>query len=58
MDELPSDVLMKGSMVEIEKLSCFYELMRQNNIFVNHDTTDEIGNGIIFKANQIRFSLI
>lgn len=33
MDELPSDVLMEGSIVEIEKLSCFYGLMEQNNIF-------------------------
>lgn len=58
MDKLPFSVLIEGNNVEIEKVSSFYGLMVQSNIFVNHDTTTDIGNNLIFMANEISFSLI
>lgn len=58
MDEMPSSVLIERSNIEIEKLSRLYGLMGQTDIFVNHDTITDIGNGLIFMANEISFSLI
>ena len=57
MNELPRNILIENSNIEIEMLSEYFGCLGQSDLFGNHKTCD-IGNGLIFTTGGYSFSLI
>ena len=58
MNELPHSIEIESNNVEIEMLTEYFGVLGQNELFENHKTTCDIGNGLIFTTGGFSFSLI
>ena len=58
MYELPQNIMIENNNIEIEMLSEHFGLLGQKNIFQDHNSICDTGNGLIFTTSGFSFSLI
>ena len=58
LNELPHNLPIENHNIEIEKLGHYFGLLGSGNIFENHATTHDTGNGVIFMTCDFTISLI
>ena len=58
MNELPHSIVIENNSIEIEMVTEYFGFLGQSDLFEDHKTTCDIGNGLIFTTGGFSFSLI